>query len=133
MLRQAAHNVRVEFSPTVIANAHQFLAPLVAAAGIALLAVVVMGALRHRPVRFATDRVILAALALVGLGIASGLLVLATGSRPADPLHFLYAGVALIVLPVARFWGRLERYRGPALGIAGIVLAALVLRLFQTG
>jgi hypothetical protein len=117
----------------VIANAHQLIAPLVAAAGIVLIAVVVVASMRHRPARFATDRVILAALALVALGIATGLLVLFTGSRPADPLHFLYAGVALILLPVARFWGRLERYRGPALGIAGIVLAALVLRLFQTG
>jgi hypothetical protein len=133
MLRQAADLVRVEFSPTVIANAHQLIAPLVAAAGIGLLAVVVVAAARHRTARFATDRVILVALALVGLGIASGLLVLLAGSRPADPLHFLYAGVALAVLPVARFWGRLERYRAPALGIAGIVLAALVLRLFQTG
>ena len=67
------------------------------------------------------------------MGIASGLVVLLTGGHPADPLHFLYAVAALLVLPVVRFWGRLERHRAAVLGVGGGLLAALVLRLFQTG
>jgi hypothetical protein len=59
--------------------------------------------------------------------------VLLTGGHPNDPLHLLYAVVALLVLPLARFWGRLEHHRALVLGVGGLVLAALVLRLFQTG
>ncbi len=117
----------------MIANAHHLLAPLVAASALVLLVVVFSGAARHRPVRFASDRVILLALALVGLGIVSGLVVFLTGGAPSDPLHFVYAIVALAVLPVARFWDRFARHRALALGIGAVVLAALMLRLFQTG
>ncbi|MHB8959071.1 MAG: hypothetical protein ACYDAN_05535 [Candidatus Limnocylindrales bacterium] len=117
----------------MITNAHHLAAPLVAAAALVLLVIVVVGAARHRPVRFAADRAILLALALVGLGIVSGLIVLLTGGAPSDPLHFVYAVVALAVLPVVRFWDRLARRRALALAVGAVVLAALMLRLFQTG
>ncbi len=117
----------------MITTAHQVIALLVAATGLVLVAVVAVGAGRRRPARFAADRVILAALALVSVGIATGLVVLLTGGRPADPLHLVYALAALLVLPVVRFWGRLERHRTVMLGVGGVLLAALVLRLFQTG
>ncbi len=117
----------------MIVTAHHVIALLVAAAGLVLVVVVAAGAGRARPVRFAADRTILAALALVVAGIATGLVVLLTGGGPRDPLHLLYAVVALLVLPVARFWGRLGAHRTLALGVGGVVLAALVLRLFQTG
>ena len=117
----------------MLASIHHLAAPLVAAIAFVLLVTVGVGAARHRPVRFASDRVILVALGLVGLGIVSGLVVLATGGAPADPLHFVYALVALAILPAVRFWDRLARRRPLALAIGAVVLAALVLRLFQTG
>lgn len=120
-------------APTLIVALHHLIALLAAAAGLALVAVVAVGAAWRRPARFATDRTILLALALVAVGIASGLVVLLTGGRPDDPLHLVYAVAALLVLPVARFWGRLERHRTAVLGVGGVLLAALVLRLFQTG
>lgn len=117
----------------MITNAHHLAAPLVAIAALVLVVVVAVGAVRRRPVRLASDRAILLALALVALGIVSGLIVLATGGSPADPLHFVYALVALAVLPAVRFWDRLERHRALALGIGAVLLAGLALRLFQTG
>lgn len=117
----------------MLVTLHLVVAILAAACGAVVSGVVVAGALLHREVRFALDRAILAALALVATGVVLGLVILATGGRPGDPLHLLYAGVALIVLPVVRFWHSLARYRALATGIGGIVLAALVLRLFQTG
>jgi len=117
----------------VIANVHHLAAPLVAAAALALVLVIVVGAARHRPVRFASDRVILVALVLVALGIGTGFVVFAPGGTPKDPLHFVYALVALAILPAVRFWDRLARRRALAVSIGAVVLAALVLRLFQTG
>lgn len=117
----------------MIVTFHHLIAPLVAAAGLVLVLLVAVGGARHRPVRFASDRTILVALALVAVAIVSGLVILLTGGRPSDPLHLVYAVVALLILPLMRFWGRLERHRTIALGAGGVVLAALVLRLFQTG
>jgi hypothetical protein len=119
--------------PALVTTLHHLVALLVAAAGLVLVLVVAIGTASHRPVRFAADRAILVALALVAVGIASGLIVLLTGGHPEDPLHLLYALVALAVLPVVRFWGGLGRHRMLALGVGGVLLAALVLRLFQTG
>jgi hypothetical protein len=117
----------------LLVELHLVLAGLVAASGALLALVVLAGAVTRRPVRFARDRVILGAVVLVVVGVASGLLILGTGGRPDDPLHLVYAAAALIVLPTARFWDRLERWRGAALGVGGVLLAALVLRLLQTG
>lgn len=117
----------------MIANVHHIAALLAGATALVLLLVVGFGALRHRPTRFAADRAILLALAVVALGILSGLLVFLGGGAPADPLHFVYAVVALAILPAIRFWDRLARHRSAALGIGALLLAGLALRLFQTG
>jgi hypothetical protein len=92
------------------------------------------GGLRHRMPRFAIDRAILATEAWVGLALLTGLLSLAGGRGPADPLHFLYAVVALAALPVGRAWQGLARGPRPwPLAIAGIVLLGVLVRLAQTG
>jgi hypothetical protein len=117
----------------MIVTLHLIAALLVALCGGVVALAVVTGAVLHVETRFAIDRTILAALALVALGTVLGLVILATGGRPADRLHLLYALVALIVLPLARFWRVLAGRRSLAVGIGGLVLAALVLRLFQTG
>ncbi len=114
-------------------NVHQFFAPLLAVGGLVLLVVLGVATATRRPARFATDRVILGVEAVVLLGVATGGVILLTGGRPADPLHLLYAAVAMAVLPVARFWSRLARHRAIALTVAALLLAGLALRLFQTG
>jgi hypothetical protein len=105
----------------------------VVAAGAATLLAVLAGAVTRRPFRFARDRAILAAIAVVAANVLVGVVLLAGGGAPADPLHLVYAAVALVILPVARFWDRLARRRELAVGAGAVVLAALVLRLFQTG
>lgn len=117
----------------MIADVHHIAAPLVAAAAALLLVVVLVGAARGRPVRLAADRAILLALAFVAFGVLTGAAVLIGGPGPKDLLHFVYALVALAVLPLARFWDRLGRRRALALAVAAVVLAAMALRLFQTG
>ncbi len=117
----------------MLAGIHLILAILAAACGGLLVLVIAAGAVLHRPVRFARDRVILVAIVLVAVAAASGLVILGTGGHPDDALHLLYAVVALLVLPVARFLDRLAGHRALAVGVGGAALALLVLRLFQTG
>lgn len=83
----------------------------------------------------ASERLQAAVVSLVIVGAASGIILLAMGYRPADPLHLLYAAVAVVVIPVARsFAGRtLERRTALLLLAALIVLGALTYRLFTTG
>jgi hypothetical protein len=117
----------------MLADVHRLIAILVAMCAGLVVLVVAAGAATHRPVRFARDRVILGAIALVALGSVIGLVLLVQDGGPHDPLHLLYAALALLVLPVARFWDRLSGRRSLAVGLAGLVLALFVLRLFQTG
>ncbi|NJD29925.1 MAG: hypothetical protein FIA92_16735 [Chloroflexi bacterium] len=76
-----------------------------------------------------------AATSLVIVGAASGLFMLASGSRPADGLHLLYAVIAIALIPLARsFLGRARgRGAGALLLVAFLVLGAVVYRLFTTG
>lgn len=75
------------------------------------------------------------AVALLIVAGASGLLMLATGARPADGLHLLYAALAVALIPLARsFLGGADGRRTSAfLVVAFAVLGALVYRLFATG
>ena len=80
---------------------------------------------------------------MLGTLLSAGLLgavLLAAGSRPADPLHLVYGLAGLIALPVAIWIGarassvdstRLRRDLWTAGG--GIVLLGIGLRLFATG
>ncbi|HEX8941361.1 MAG TPA: hypothetical protein VF763_14495 [Candidatus Limnocylindrales bacterium] len=93
------------------------------------------GVVLDRPVQRWTDRCLLAAEAGLLIALLSGPLLLVAGHQPADPLHFLYAGVALLALPIARAvggQGRPRRRAGSVL-IGCLVLAGVLLRLFQTG
>lgn len=113
---------------------HRLLGWLAAGAGFITLAVALAGVLRPPLNRHWLDRAILAALGLVAVNIAAGLVLLVTGARPADALHFLYAALALAVLPAARFWrGRGSGAPAALMALAAAILLGFTLRLFQTG
>src|SRR5437762_1082544 len=113
---------------------HLILAWLSAAFAAAVVLLAIVGGMRHAVHRFAIDRAILATEATVGLALASGLLQLASGPGPHDGLHFIYAAVALVALPIGRAWGGLTRGPRPwPLALAGTVLLGVLIRLAQTG
>ncbi len=114
-------------------DVHRALAAVVAFAGLVLAIASIGWARFGRPGRLAVDRGVLAAIVLVVIAIGSGVVLFATGSRPADGLHLLYAAVALLVLPAVRFPAAFARRRGLAVGLGAVVLVALVVRLAQTG
>jgi hypothetical protein len=68
------------------------------------------------------------------MAAAGGLGVLMGGGTPREPLHFIYAILALGVLPVAESLGQRagSRRRGLITLAAAIVTAILVWRLFRT-
>jgi hypothetical protein len=72
---------------------------------------------------------------LLIVGATSGLVPLATGDRPADGLHLLYAIVAIALIPLARsFLGRANARAATGLLLAAFaVLGGVVYRLFTTG
>jgi hypothetical protein len=100
----------------------------------AVAATAVVGLLTHRR-RFLEDRLIIVALAVVLVAIATGALLVVGGSRPHDGLHLLYAAGAILVLPIARFaWPALGPGGRGWLLLAGCAIGAgLLLRLAQTG
>ena len=83
----------------------------------------------------AFERLQAAVVSVLVVSAASGLVLLATGARPADGLHLLYAIVAIALIPLARsFVGRASsRAAGALLLAAFIVLGGVVYRLFTTG
>ena len=69
------------------------------------------------------------------VGAASGLLMLAAGARPAEGLHLLYAGIAILLIPLARSFLVRSGGRRPAalLLLAFVIMGAVLYRLFATG
>ena len=67
----------------------------------------------HEPVADWIKAAVLGLLAFVG---ASGLVVIVEGGRPADGLHFLYAVIAIGIIPLAR------SFAGRASGRSGVIL-----------
>lgn len=67
--------------------------------------------------------------------IAGGLGLLVGGGRPRELLHFVYAIVALGIVPVVDSLSRRAgpRPRGIATFAAALIALAVVVRLFQTG
>lgn len=66
-----------------------------------------------------------------------GPLLLATGHQPADPLHLLYAAVALGALPVTLGVAMSRGATGPRrdrwLALGALILTGVSIRLLQTG
>lgn len=76
-----------------------------------------------------------AVVSLVIVGATSGLLLLASGARPADAIHLLYAVIAIGLIPLARsFLGAASgRGRIALLLVAFVALGGILYRLFTTG
>ncbi len=118
---------------------------IAAAAGIAAVAAASVGALvgvgpvRGHTARLWLDRLVLAVLVLVAANVVLGgaLAILAVGGRsgPADPLHLVYAVVALIALPVLRLEAMRRRSTrvGWWVSAGGLVTLGALLRLWATG
>ncbi|MEO6579459.1 MAG: hypothetical protein ABIO99_11255 [Candidatus Limnocylindria bacterium] len=75
-----------------------------------------------------------AVVSLLLVGSASGAILLASGARPRDGLHLLYALIALALVPLVRsFVGRAGGRGAALLLMAGFVaLGAVLYRLFTT-
>lgn len=114
---------------------HRLLAYAAAAAAVLGLAWSCAVALRGRPQARTFERFQAAVVSVIIVGAASGVLLLLTGASPADGLHLLYAGVAVIIIPLARsFSGQMsDRRTALALLLAFAVLGAVTYRLFTTG
>lgn len=110
-----------------------FVATLVC--GVALLAVCLAGIARRRFSTLIIDRLILLTLGALALTSLIGPPLLLSGEQPPDRLHFLYAGLAWVALPVGRYVARSgeARRRGIALAIGAAVLLGACLRLYMTG
>ncbi len=100
-----------------------------------VLAVAVALATGRGPGRRAVDRAILVALALVAITVVVGAPLPVTGAPPRDPLHFLYALVALAGLPIARVAAADAdpRRLGRFVALAALLVLGAMVRLFMTG
>lgn len=76
-----------------------------------------------------------AVVSVLFVGSVSGAVLLASGERPTDGLHLLYAAVAVAMVPLARsFTARSSQRATAALLLAAfVVLGALLFRLIATG
>lgn len=114
---------------------HQILAYAIVSFTVAGIGWSLVLALTRRAGGPAFERFQAAVVSVIVVGGASGLVLLATGARPSEGLHLVYAIVAIALIPLARsFLGRAsERAAAVLLVVAFIVLGAVVYRLFTTG
>ena len=114
---------------------HRLLAYAVAAITVAGIGWSVVLVATGRAGGSAFERFQAAVVSLLVVGSASGLVLLATGARPAEGLHLLYAIVAIALIPLARsFFGRLDGRASAALVVvAFVVLGGIAYRLLRTG
>ena len=113
---------------------HVALAWAAVAAGLALLVVALLTAAGRTASYRELDAAILAQLATIGATAIVGLVLPVTGSTVRDPLHLVYAVVALAAAPLGRYMGRGDARRiGRFAVVAGLVVLGSTLRLFMTG
>jgi hypothetical protein len=114
-------------------------AAAILAAGATVLGLLAgLGRIGGRGARLWMDRMVLGVLAVVGVNqlLGAAVAMFAPGGRgPADPLHFVYAMVALVALPVVRL--EAMRRRSTRVGwwvcAGGLVTLGALLRLWATG
>jgi hypothetical protein len=114
---------------------HAGLAVVTGIAVVLLLAASVAAAAGWSGGRVWLDRAVLVQAVAALVAVGSGLLVLASGARPADPLHFLYAvvlaGFALTLRAAAGT--RPTRRVGGWLVLGSLVVGGVLVRAFMTG
>jgi hypothetical protein len=90
---------------------------------------------RRSPPAASAERLEALLLLVLIVTVAGGLGLLLGGGQPREVLHFVYAVVALGVLPVVASLSRRAgpRARGIALFTAAQITLAVIARLFQTG
>jgi len=114
--------------------AHYTFAALSAVAVAGALALSGIGSLTGRSPQPWLDRMILTQLVLVVCAVVTGLLGPVGGRWPGDPLHFLYAALALAMLPFARYLGRGSEHSTVRwVLVGGVVQIGLFVRLWMTG
>jgi hypothetical protein len=125
-------------SDPFVAEAHAWIAGATAAAAVVVGILAVGAAATHgSPARWRLwlDRAVLALLVLVVIAAVAGVVVLAVVAPPADWLHLVYAGVALVAVPAAR--GIARSRRSSRLGLwmfaGSLVTLGALLRLWMTG
>jgi hypothetical protein len=117
-----------------MAPIHVALAWAAVAAGVGLLGVALATAAGRTASYRELDAAILAQLATTAVASIVGLLLPVTGSAIRDPLHILYAVVALTAAPLGRYLGRGDARRiGRFAVVAGLVVLGSTVRLFMTG
>jgi hypothetical protein len=113
---------------------HVALAWAAVAAGLAFLAVAIATAAGRTSSYRLLDATILAQLGTAGAAGIAGLVLPLAGSTIRDPLHVLYAVVAVAAAPIGRYLGHAETRRiGRYAVVAGLVVLGSTLRLFMTG
>lgn len=91
-----------------------------------------LGRLPPGPIAERLNQLLLLVVVVAGAG---GLGLFVGGARPAEPLHFVYAIVALGILPLADSLSRRTQPRARGIAtVAGALVALIVIfRLFETG
>lgn len=118
----------------MIEGLHRILAYLaVGAVGFGVVWALVLAA-RQRSAGRTFEAFQAAVVSVLVVGAAAGLILVATGVGPVEPLHLLYATIAIAAIPVARSFAGRGGPRGQQLAIAAafVVLGFMVYRLFAT-
>jgi hypothetical protein len=114
---------------------HAGAALVAAAAGAAVVVLALTALVTGRALRLTIDRLLLVGLVAAGVAIVTGPVLWWQGRQPGDPLHLIYAVAVAGVLPIARFGlpARDWRRRVAWVGVGGVLVIGLVVRLAQTG
>jgi len=110
---------------------HGVVAGLAAVNALVLSVALIFPAVRRRGVDVLAV-LTLATVVEAGVAAGLGLLLVGGGHRAHDPLHYLYAALAVVILPVGSVYGRWRQRPALYLGVAALLLAVLVIRLYAT-
>lgn len=113
---------------------HEILAVAAIGAVVVALAWAAILALKGRSAGGRSDRFQAVLIGLILLAAIAGTAVFASGARPADGLHVVYGGVAILLIPLARsFVGGGTRRDRLIMLVAIVALGGVMYRLIATG
>jgi uncharacterized membrane protein YwaF len=125
----------MEVIGSALAVVHAWVATLAAVVAAALVVLGVLDALRLVEARRWLDRLVLLLVATVIVAAILGPGIVIGVRPPSDPLHFLYALVAVMAVPAFRLVAQQRRSDrlGGWLAVGGLVTLGALLRLWATG